>query len=56
MSKRPNEYDNFRRAMGTLLKVSHAEIKAKLDAEKTAKKRKKARQSSASDRASSGRA
>jgi hypothetical protein len=42
------EYDKFSRTMGELLKVPHGEIKAKLDAEKTAKKRKKARKSSAS--------
>jgi len=42
------EYANFERTMRELLKVSHSEIKAKLDAEKARKKRKKARKSSAS--------
>jgi hypothetical protein len=41
------EYDKFDRAMRELIKVPHSEIKAKLDAEKKAKKRKKARKSSA---------
>ena len=36
----PSEYDKFDRTMRELLKVSHNEIKAKLDAEKKAKKRK----------------
>ena len=42
------EYDNFDRTMREVLKVSHAEIKIKLDAEKAAKKRKKSKKSSAS--------
>jgi hypothetical protein len=46
-------YDNFDRTMKQLIKVSHADIKAKLDAEKAAKKKKrKSRETSASDRAS----
>lgn len=36
----PSEFSNFDRTMKNLSKVSHAEIKAKLDAEKKAKKRK----------------
>jgi hypothetical protein len=43
-------FENFDRTMRELLKVPHSEIKAKLEAEKKAKKRKKAKQSSASDR------
>lgn len=46
--KKSKEYENFERTMTELLKVPHSEIKAKLDAEKAAKKRKKARKSSAS--------
>jgi hypothetical protein len=34
------EYKNFDRTMRELMKVPHSEIKAKLDAEKKAKKRK----------------
>lgn len=39
--KKSKEYENFERTMLELLKVPHSEIKAKLDAEKSAKKRKK---------------
>jgi hypothetical protein len=46
--KKPSEFDNFDRTMRQLMKVPHSEIKAKLDEEKTAKKRKKAKRSSAS--------
>jgi hypothetical protein len=35
-----NEYKNFDRTMQALIKVPHSEIKAKLNAEKKAKKRK----------------
>jgi len=42
------EFSNFDRTMRRLIQVPHSEIKAKLDAEKKAKKRKKARKSSAS--------
>jgi hypothetical protein len=42
------EFDKFDLTMHELLKVPHSEIKRKLDAEKAAKKRKKARKSSAS--------
>jgi hypothetical protein len=48
MSKKPSEFDNFDRTMRKLMKVPHSEIKAKLDAEKGAKKRKKSKKSSAS--------
>jgi hypothetical protein len=37
------EYDKFADLMGKLIKVPHSELKAKLDAEKRAKKRKKAK-------------
>lgn len=38
--KKNDEYENFDRSMREILKVSHAEIKAKLDEERAAKKRK----------------
>jgi hypothetical protein len=46
--KKSKEYENFERTMTELLKVPHSEIKAKLDAEKAAKKRKEPKKSSAS--------
>jgi len=42
------EYENFDRTMREIMKVPHSEIKAKLDAEKLEKKRKKTKKSSAS--------
>lgn len=45
--EKQSEYKNFEHTLTELLKVPHSEIKAKLDAEKAAKKRKKAKQSSA---------
>ncbi len=48
--KGSEEFKNFDNTMRQLLKVPHAEIKAKLDAEKAAKKRKP--KTSASGRAS----
>jgi len=39
------EYENFDRTMREIIKVPHSEIKAKLDAEKAAKKRKKSKSS-----------
>lgn len=39
--KSTNEYDTFDGLVSGLLRVPHSEIKAKLDAEKKAKKRKK---------------
>jgi hypothetical protein len=48
MKKNSNEYDNFEHTMRELIKVPHSEIKAKLDAEKAAKKRKNSRRSSSS--------
>ncbi len=53
--KKENEFDNFDRTMRKLVAVPHSEIKAKLDAEKRAKeKRRKAKKPSASGRASNG--
>ena len=46
--KTKTEYDKFSDLMHKLIKVPHSEIKAKLDAEERARKRKKARKSSAS--------
>lgn len=45
--KRKNEFERFANLVARVLKVPHSELKAKLDAEKKAKKRKKARKSSA---------
>ena len=45
--RKKSEYEHFDGTMRKLLKVSHSEIKAKLDTEKRAKKRKKSRKSSA---------
>jgi hypothetical protein len=42
------EFQKFDQAVRGLLKVSHEEIKAKLEQEKAAKKRKKSKKSSAS--------
>lgn len=46
-----NEFAAFVGLTDKLLSVPHAEIKAKLDAEKQQKKRKKSKKSSASGRA-----
>jgi hypothetical protein len=46
--KAKSEHDRFEGLVSGLLKVPHSEIKAKLDAEKRAKKRKKSKTSSAS--------
>ena len=46
--KRKSEYDRFKTLADRLLSVPHVEVKAKLDAEKRAKKRKKSKASSAS--------
>jgi hypothetical protein len=46
--KKPSEYQNFANLAAKLLAVPHSEVKAKLDAEKAAKKRKKPKKSSAS--------
>jgi hypothetical protein len=39
--KKPSEYDRFENTMRKLMAVPHAEIKAKLDAEKEEKARRK---------------
>lgn len=41
MKKKDEEYENFDSTVRGLLRVSHNEIKGKLDKEKAAKKRKK---------------
>jgi hypothetical protein len=46
--KKSSEYKNFENLTRQLVGVPHSEIKAKLDAEKAAKKRKKPKTSSAS--------
>jgi hypothetical protein len=46
--KKIDEFANFERTVAGLLRVPHSEIKAKLDAEKKAKKQKKARKSAVS--------
>ena len=51
--KKISEYVKFDRAMRELVAVPHSAIKAKLDAEKRAKKKRKSR-TSASGRASGG--
>jgi hypothetical protein len=48
------EYQNFNRTMVELLKVPHSQIKAKLEAEKAAKVKKRKSKTSASGPASSG--
>jgi len=49
------DYERFDRTMHELIKVSHSEIKAKLDAEKAAKtKKRKAKKPSASDHEEGG--
>ena len=40
MTKKSNEYDKFENMTRQLLAVPHAELKAKLDAEKKARKNK----------------
>jgi hypothetical protein len=49
--KSKSEYQRFREFVATALSVPRSEIKVKLDAEKKAKKRRKARKSSAVVRA-----
>ena len=54
MKQRSNEFDRFDKGMDALLKVSHDDLKAALDAEKAAKiaKKKRKPKTSASGRAS----
>jgi hypothetical protein len=49
------DFDKFTNFMQRLVAVPHSEIKAKLDAEKRAKKRKRTSKTSASGRASNDR-
>jgi hypothetical protein len=46
--KSKTEYDRFSDLVDGVLKVPHSEIKAKLDAEKRTRRRKKSKKSSAS--------
>jgi len=46
-SDQPGEYDRFETALKKVLSVPHSEIKAKLDAEKQARKQQKKPSSSA---------
>lgn len=41
-NRKPSEFDNFDRTMTELLKVSHSELRGRLDAEKKEKAAKKA--------------
>jgi hypothetical protein len=50
LRKENDEFENFDRTMRELIKVPHSEIKAKLDAEKREKQKRKVRKSSASTR------
>jgi hypothetical protein len=50
--RKQSEYNKFSDTINELLKVSHADIDAKLQEEKQAKKRKKSKKSSASREAS----
>ena len=43
-----SEYEKFEKLTSAVLKVPHGQIKARLEAEKAAKKRKKSKKSSAS--------
>jgi hypothetical protein len=57
LPKSTSEFENFNRVMKDLMSVPHSEIKAALEAEKAAKKRKKrkANKPSVSGRAVGGR-
>lgn len=46
--KLKTEFEHFEETVRAVISVPHSEIKAKLDAEKAAKKRKKSKKSSAS--------
>jgi hypothetical protein len=50
MKTQSREFENFDSTMRQLMKVPHSEIKARLDAEKRAKQKRKAKKPSASDR------
>lgn len=53
MASSKTEFEKFDETMRRLVGVSHSEIKAKLDAERAAKKRKPKKKAFASDHASS---
>ena len=48
MKEATDEYTRFSNLLGKVISVPHSEIKAKLDAEKKTKKRRKSKKSSAS--------
>ena len=52
--KRNREYDKFDKTMRRLLAVPHGVVKAKLEAEKKAKKRKRASRAAGASRRDSG--
>jgi hypothetical protein len=49
-TRKKSEYSNFEALASKLMAVPHSQVKAKLDAEERAKKRKKSKESSASGR------
>jgi hypothetical protein len=51
VERKSSEFQKFDAAMDTLLKVSHEQLRAKLDAEKAAKKKKRKPKPNASGRA-----
>lgn len=53
--RKSSEFEKFDRTMEQLLRVPHGEIKAKLDAEKTAKAKKHKPKRTSASRASSDR-
>ena len=52
--ERSSEFDRFDGLMKKLIRVPHSKIKAKLDAEKRAKQKRKPKRTSASGHASGG--
>jgi hypothetical protein len=54
MKNKEAEFENFDKAVGSLLTVSHTELKKRLDEEKKAKEKKKQKTTCSSDPASSG--
>ncbi len=55
MKSRNQQFDNFDRAMRELIKVPHSDIKAKLDAERSAKTKKREAKKPSASRDSSDR-
>ena len=55
MKSRNQQFDKFDRAMHELIKVPHSDIKAKLDAERSAKAKKREAKKSSASRDSSDR-